>query len=106
MAKKYLLRLYVMGDTEHSGQAIINLKSLCKEYLVDYGIEVIDLKKNMAIAEREKIFATPMIERRLPLPIRRLVGDLSDKTQVLVDLDIITRYAGKEARKGPVTTGA
>jgi circadian clock protein KaiB len=93
MAEKYLLKLYVMGETEVSKQTIINLKAICKEHIGGYDLEVIDLKKNIALAEEAKIFATPTIERKLPLPIRRIVGDLSDKAKVLIGLDLITQGA-------------
>jgi circadian clock protein KaiB len=92
MRKKILLRLYVIGLTEASKQTIRNLNELCKASFKDlYEIEVIDLKKNMQLAEDEKIFATPTLEKRLPLPVRRIIGDLSQKDKVLLGLDLINQ---------------
>jgi circadian clock protein KaiB len=104
MAQKYLLRLYVLGETGPSRQAIINLKAIHKEHLGDYTLEVIDLKKNMELAEKEKIFATPTIERKLPLPVRRIVGDLSDTEKVLIGLDLITQGAVTKSQGCSETT--
>lgn len=88
--RKYLLRLYVTGETPNSVRAIKNLKEvLSKEFKGVYELRVIDVIKNPQLAETEKILATPMLSRVLPLPVKRLIGDLSDKEKVLLGLDLV-----------------
>ena len=83
------LRLYVAGQTPKSLAAISNLKKICTEHLSDrYRIEVIDLAKNPALARDHQILAIPTLVRKLPVPIRKIIGDLSDTARVLVGLDI------------------
>ena len=83
------LRLYVAGQTPKSQAAISNLKKICTEHLKDrYRIEVIDLVKNPALARDHQILAIPTLVRTLPIPIRKLIGDLSDTERVVVVLDI------------------
>jgi circadian clock protein KaiB len=83
------LRLYVAGHTEKSVAAFANLKNICEEYLPGkYNIEVVDLVKNPALAKGEQIFAVPTLVRKLPVPIRKILGDLSDTERVLVGLDL------------------
>ena len=90
MTEKYLLKLYVMGNTSLSQKAIENAKKICKEQLQGrYNLVVIDLQKKMQLAEDAKIFATPTLEKRLPPPLKRIIGDLSDKEKVLLGLDIV-----------------
>ena len=90
MAKKYLLKLYIMGSTLRSKHAIENARKICEGQLKGkYELEVIDLKKHMQLAEDEKIFATPTLERKLPIPLKRIIGDLSDSEKVLLGLDIV-----------------
>ena len=90
---KCLLKLYVTGETPNSINAIANLKRICKEELeeVDYEIKVIDILKEPQLAEDDRILATPTLIKDLPLPIRRVIGDLSNKEKVLLGLDLI-RY--------------
>jgi circadian clock protein KaiB len=89
------LRLYVAGQTPKSLAAISNLKRICVEYAKDsYHIEVIDLLKNPALARDHQILAIPTLVRSLPVPIRKIIGDLSDTEKVVVGLDI------KATRKG------
>lgn len=86
------LRLYVAGKTEKSINAFANLKSYCEEHLKGvYTIEVIDLIENPQLAEGDQILAIPTLVRKVPLPIRKIIGDLSDKEKVLVGLDIRKR---------------
>ena len=86
---KYDLRLYVAGNTERSSTALQNLKRICGEHLGgQYRIEVIDLLKNPALARGDQILAIPTLVRRLPSPIRKIIGDLSDTSRVLVGLDV------------------
>lgn len=83
------LRLYVAGKTPKSVTAFDNLKKYCEEHLKGvYSIEVIDLLENPQLAEGDQILAIPTLVRKVPLPIRKIIGDLSDKERVLVGLDI------------------
>ncbi len=85
----YNLRLYVAGQTPKSVTAIANLKRICEEYLAErYTIEVIDLLVHPQLAAGDQILAVPTLVRRLPTPIKRIVGNLADVERVLVGLDI------------------
>jgi len=86
----YLLKLYVTGKTPNSERAIRNLEDVLKTKLKgSYKLQIIDILKNPKLAEDEKIMATPVLEKKLPPPIRRIIGDLSDKERVLLGLDLI-----------------
>ena len=88
----YDLRLYVAGDTQRSALALSNLKRICAEHLGgEYRIQVIDLVKNPALARSDQILALPTLVRRLPSPIRKIIGDLSNTERVLVGLDVKPR---------------
>ena len=83
------LRLYVAGQTPKSLQAFANLKRICEEHLAGkYRIEVIDLLKNPQLAQGDQILALPTLVRKLPEPVRKIIGDLSDTERVLVGLDL------------------
>ncbi len=83
------LRLYVAGQTPNSMKALANLKKLCEEYLKSkYTIEVIDLCKTPQLAAGDQILAIPTLVRKLPEPIKKIIGDLSNTERVLVGLDI------------------
>ena len=83
------LRLYVAGQTPQSMTAFANLKKLCEEHLEGkYKIEVIDLLKNPQLAKGDQIFAIPTLVRKLPQPLKRVIGDLSNTERVLVGLDL------------------
>ena len=85
----YVLKLYVTGMTPRSTKAIERLKVICDEYLAGrYELEVIDIYQQPKLAQGEQIIAAPTLVKSLPLPLRRLVGDLSDKERVLVGLDL------------------
>jgi circadian clock protein KaiB len=85
----YNLRLYVAGQTPKSIAAIANLNKICEQHLPGrYTIEVIDLMKNPALAQRHQIVAIPTLIRQLPEPLKRIIGDLSNLEKVLVGLDI------------------
>jgi circadian clock protein KaiB len=85
----YILRLYVAGQTPKSITAFNNLKRICEEYLQGtYRIEIVDLLENPRLAQGDQIFAIPTLVRRLPPPIRKIIGDLSDTEKVLVGLNI------------------
>lgn len=88
-AKEWELRLYVAGQTPKSLAAFANLKKICEEHLSgEYHIEVIDLLKNPQLASGDQILAIPTLVRKLPEPIRKIIGDLSNTERVLVGLDI------------------
>ncbi len=85
----YVLRLYVTGTTPQSVRAIANVKKLCEEYLQGrYTLEVIDLYQQPQLAQGEQIIAAPTLIKKLPLPLRRLIGDMSNTERVLVGLDL------------------
>ena len=87
--KKWELRLYIAGNTPKSMTALSNLKKYCEEHLQgQYRIEVIDLLVNPQLAEGDQIFAIPTLVRKVPEPIRKIIGDLSNKEKVLVGLNI------------------
>lgn len=82
-------RLYVAGQTPKSIAAFANLKKLCEEYLDgQYRIEVIDLLENPKLAKQDQIFAIPTLVRKLPPPLKRILGDLSNKEKILLGLDV------------------
>jgi circadian clock protein KaiB len=86
------LRLYVAGQTAKSLQAFANLKRICEEHLGGkYRIEVVDLVKNPELAKGDQIFALPTLVRKLPEPVRKIIGDLSNTERVLVGLDLRPR---------------
>lgn len=83
------LRLYVAGQTPKCLVAFANLKRICEDYLTgQYDIEVIDLLQTPALAQGDQIFAIPTLVRKLPEPVRKIIGDLSNTERVLVGLDI------------------
>ena len=86
---KWILRLYVAGQTPKSLTAIQNLNRICEERLKNkYTIEVIDLLKNPQLGREHQILAIPTLVRKLPVPVRKIIGDLSDTERVLIGLDI------------------
>lgn len=86
------LRLYVAGQTPKSVAALANLKKFCEDHLQGrYRIEVVDLVKNPQLARTDQILAIPTLVRRLPSPIRKIIGDLSNSERVLVGLDLQPR---------------
>jgi len=88
-AKKWELRLYVAGKTLKSVTALTNLQKYCEEHLKgQYVIEVIDLLEKPQLAEGDQIFAIPTLVRKVPEPIRKIIGDLSNEEKVLVGLNI------------------
>jgi len=91
-AQLWELRLYVAGQTPRSIAAFSNLKKICEENLAGkYAIEVVDLLKNPQLAAGDQIFALPTLVRKLPEPMKKIIGDLSNKEKVLVGLDIRQR---------------
>ena len=89
LAKLWQLRLYVAGQTPKSLTAIANLKELCENHLKGrYRIEVIDLMEQPQLSKGDQIVAIPTLVRKLPAPVRKIIGDLSDTERVLVGLDL------------------
>ena len=85
----WALRLYVAGQTSKSVAAFANLKKICEEHLAGrYVIDVIDLLKNPQLAKGDQILAVPTLVRKLPAPVRKIIGDLSNTERVLVGLDL------------------
>jgi circadian clock protein KaiB len=90
--KAYQLRLYVAGQTPKSILAFRNLKQICEEHLQGrYEIEIVDLVENPQLARGDQILAVPTLVRRLPEPIKKIIGDLSNTERVLVGLDLRVR---------------
>jgi circadian clock protein KaiB len=88
-SNRYILRLYVAGQTPKSVLAIANIKRICEEELQgQYDLEVIDLYQQPQLAQGEQIIALPTLIKRLPPPLRRIIGDMSDTERVLVGLDL------------------
>jgi circadian clock protein KaiB len=88
----YRLRLYVAGQTPKSLNAFTNLKQICEEHLQGrYEIEIVDLVENPQLARGDQILAVPTLVRRLPEPIKKVIGDLSNKERVLGGLDLQVR---------------
>ncbi len=86
------LRLYVAGQTAKCLQAFANLKRICEEHLAGrYEIEIVDLLKNPQLAQGDQILAIPTLVRKLPEPVRKIIGDLSNTERVLVGLDLRPR---------------
>lgn len=87
--EKYILRLYVTGLTQRSTKAITNVKGFCETYLKGrYELEVIDIYQQPHLAKGEQIIAAPTLIKKLPLPLRKLIGDMSDKEKFLVGIDL------------------
>jgi circadian clock protein KaiB len=85
----YQLRLYVTGRTPRSEQAIANLRRICEDELHgQYELQIIDVLEHPQLAEDEKILATPTLIKQLPPPLRRVIGDLSDRDKVLLGLNV------------------
>ena len=95
---RYVLRLYVTGTTRNSERAIVNIRKICEAPLQGrYDLEVVDISQHPALAEGEQIIAAPTLIKKLPLPLRRFIGDMSHTERILLGLDL--RKAGD-----PVTT--
>jgi len=87
--ENFVLRLYIAGQTPKCMRAFANLKRICEQYLADrYQIEMIDLLKNPALARNDQILAVPTLVRRVPVPVRKIIGDLSNTQRVLAGLDV------------------
>jgi circadian clock protein KaiB len=88
-AARYVLRLYIIGTTPQSMRAVANIRRICEENLQDrYELEVIDISQHPTLAQGEQIIATPTLIKKLPLPLRRFIGDLSQTDRILLGLDL------------------
>lgn len=88
-AETWELRLYVAGETPRCTAALANLRRICEEHLEGrYSIEIVDLLERPQLAQGEQIVAIPTLERRLPEPMRKIIGDLSNTERVLIGLDL------------------
>jgi circadian clock protein KaiB len=94
MPEKFALRLYVAGQSPKATRAFNNLRKICEEHLAGrYSIEVIDLVENPALGRGDQILALPTLVRKLPPPMKKIIGDLSNTERVLVGLDLRPRRA-------------
>lgn len=90
--KTYLLKLYISGNTPSSIRALTVLRSILEQdFPGEYTLEVIDVQKSPQLAEEDKILATPTLTKILPPPVRKIIGDLSDRDRVLIGLDLLYR---------------
>ena len=86
---RYVLRLYVVGTTSHSKRAIVNIRKICEEHLQGrYELEIVDISRHPTLAEGEQIIAAPTLIKKLPLPLRRFIGDMSQTERILLGLDL------------------
>jgi len=86
---RYVLRLYITGTTPRSTRAIVNIRKLCEEHLQGrYDLEVVDISQRPTLAEGEQIIAAPTLIKKLPLPLRRFIGDMSQTDRILLGLDL------------------
>jgi circadian clock protein KaiB len=87
---RYILRLYITGHTPLSTKAIVRIRKICEEHLQGrYDLEVVDIAKNPTLAAGEQIVAAPTLIKKLPLPLRRFIGDMSNTDRILVGLDLL-----------------
>jgi len=88
--EQYVLRLYIAGMTPRAGRAIENVRAICEEHLEGrYELEVIDVYQQPILAKGEQIIAAPTLIKKLPLPLRRIIGDMSNRDRVLAGLDLL-----------------
>lgn len=92
----YILKLYVTGSTPHSVRAIENIKRICEDHLQGrYRLEIIDIYQQPELAAKEQLIVAPTLIRKLPLPLRTFIGDLSQTEKILVGLDLGPKIRGK-----------
>lgn len=88
-ARKYVLKLYITGSTPRSTKAIMNIKQICEEHLKGrYELDIVDIFQQPVLAKGEQIIAAPTLIKKLPLPLRRFIGDMSDTDKILLGLDL------------------
>lgn len=86
---RYVLRLYVTGTTRNSERAIVNIRRICEEHLRGrYDLDIVDISRHPMLAEGEQIIAVPTLIKKLPLPLRRFIGDMSQTERILLGLDL------------------
>ncbi|WP_232756170.1 circadian clock protein KaiB [Vulcanococcus limneticus] len=101
--KTYILKLYVAGNTPNSMRALKTLRDILEtEFQGVYALKVIDVLKNPQLAEEDKILATPTLAKILPPPVRRIIGDLSDRERVLIGLDLLYDELSEEDLRAPL----
>jgi circadian clock protein KaiB len=89
VAPHFVLRLYVTGSSPRSVRAISNIRSICEEYLDGrYDLEIVDISEHPTLAKGEQIIAAPTLIKKLPLPLRRFIGDMSETDRILLGLDL------------------
>ncbi len=99
----YILRLYIAGNTPQSARAIVNIREICETHLKGrYQLEVIDIHQQAALAKGEQIIAVPTLIKYLPLPLKKIIGDLSKTDRVLFGLDIreVAEDGKSESKEG------
>jgi circadian clock protein KaiB len=90
--ERYILRLYVAGMTSRSARAVENVRAFCEKHLEGrYDLQIIDVYQQPALARSEQLIAAPTLIKKLPLPLRRLIGDMSNEDRILVGLDLVPR---------------
>jgi circadian clock protein KaiB len=95
--EKYVLRLYVTGMTPKSINAIENIRKICEENLQDrYELEVIDIYQQPEYAKKEEIIAAPTLIKKLPLPLRKFIGDMSNTEKILIGLNLVPKKENKK----------
>ena len=98
--ERYVLRLYITGSTPQSTRAVANIRKICEEHLTGrYELEVLNIAEHPALAAEEQIIAAPTLIKKLPLPLRRFIGDMSHTDRILVGLDV--RAAGSDPESFP-----
>ena len=101
MSEKYVLKLFVAGDTPQSRNAVASLQRICEhEFANNCDLEIVDVLEDPEVAEREKVLATPALVKLAPPPVRRIVGDLADTARVLSTLDVAPRSAEERPDEG------
>jgi circadian clock protein KaiB len=89
----YIFRLFITGASPNSARAVANIRQICETYLKgNYALEIVDVYQQQEIAEKEQLIALPLLIKKQPLPVRRLIGDLSDKQKVLTELGIHSNF--------------
>ena len=99
--ERYVLRLYIAGMTPRSTLAIQNIRKICEEHLEGrYDLEVVDFYQQPTLAEGEQIIAAPTLVKKLPLPLRRFIGDMSNTERIIVGMDLRTASEKRAAAEG------
>jgi len=95
-SERYILRLYVAGMTNRSARAVESVRAFCARHLEGrYELQVVDVYQQPAVACSEQLFVAPTLIRKLPLPLRRLIGDMSNEDRILVGLDLVPRVQAR-----------